>query len=118
MYINKYGLCPYICNHENNVPSRLSPQWLCGDNQEGTLFSRLHVYYAHLAFVRFEHYVSWITYDHLYIYIYIYLSIYLSEAYQQKPIVITQCFMGLQMALRYNIYVLKTIIHLKIDCNI
>ena len=21
----------YICNHENNVPSRLSPQWLCGN---------------------------------------------------------------------------------------
>ena len=52
----------YICNHENNVPSRLSSQWLCGnsciwahdvthaqvhelpqsqcdDNREGTLFS-------------------------------------------------------------------------------
>ena len=49
----------YICNHENNVPSRLSPQWLCGnsctwahdaqrhalpqshcgDNREDTLFS-------------------------------------------------------------------------------
>ena len=46
----------YICNHENNVPSPLSPQWLCGnriscaqvhelpqshcgDNREGTLFS-------------------------------------------------------------------------------
>ena len=35
----------YIC-HENNVPSQLSPQWLC---------------------------VSWITYDHLNIYIYIYI---------------------------------------------
>ena len=22
----------YICNHENNVPSRLSPQWLCGNS--------------------------------------------------------------------------------------
>ena len=21
----------YIYNHENNVPSRLSPQWLCGN---------------------------------------------------------------------------------------
>ena len=20
------------CNHENNVPSRLSPQWLCGNS--------------------------------------------------------------------------------------
>ena len=22
----------YVCNHENNVPSRLSPQWLCGNS--------------------------------------------------------------------------------------
>ena len=22
----------YICTHENNVPSRLSPQWLCGNS--------------------------------------------------------------------------------------
>ena len=22
----------YIYNHENNVPSRLSPQWLCGNS--------------------------------------------------------------------------------------
>ena len=22
----------YICNYENNVPSRLSPQWLCGNS--------------------------------------------------------------------------------------
>ena len=22
----------YICNHENNVPFRLSPQWLCGNS--------------------------------------------------------------------------------------
>ena len=22
----------YICYHENNVPSRLSPQWLCGNS--------------------------------------------------------------------------------------
>ena len=43
----------YICNHENDVPSGLSPQWLFGnctscakvdeshrgDNREGTLFS-------------------------------------------------------------------------------
>ena len=21
----------HTCNHENNVPSRLSPQWLCGN---------------------------------------------------------------------------------------
>ena len=29
MYIYIYI---YICNHENNVPSRLSPQWLCGNS--------------------------------------------------------------------------------------
>ena len=22
----------YICNHENNVPSRLLPQWFCGNS--------------------------------------------------------------------------------------
>ena len=38
----------YICNHENNVPSRLSPQWLCGN-------SCTWAYYAHLASERFEH---------------------------------------------------------------
>ena len=30
------------------------PQSQCSDNREGTLFSRLHIYYAHLASVRFE----------------------------------------------------------------
>ena len=83
----------YICNHENNVPSRLR-QCLCGilytwahvwlqhcsscaqvhelpqshgdDNRKGTLFSCLHIYYACLASVKFEHCMPWITYDHLY----------------------------------------------------
>ena len=45
----------YICNHESNVPSRLSPQILCGNNQEQTLFSWLHIYYAQLTSVRVEH---------------------------------------------------------------
>ena len=31
MYIYIY-IYIYICNHENNVPSRLSPQWLCGNS--------------------------------------------------------------------------------------
>ena len=31
------------------------PQSHCGHNREGRLFSWLHIYYAHLAFVRFEH---------------------------------------------------------------
>ena len=83
----------YICNHESNMPSRLSLQWLCHalghmmysiaqmhelpqshcvDNQENTLFSWLHINYTHLASARFEHCVL----DHLsplYIYIYIYI---------------------------------------------
>ena len=28
-------MCVYICNHENNVPSRLSLQWLCGKSWTG-----------------------------------------------------------------------------------
>ena len=28
-HTNKYA---YICNHENNVTSRLSPKWLCGNS--------------------------------------------------------------------------------------
>ena len=35
---------------------------------DGTLFSWLHVYYVHLASVRFEQPVSWTTYDYIYIY--------------------------------------------------
>ena len=31
------------------------PQSHFGDNLEGTLFSRLHIYYAHLVSLRFEH---------------------------------------------------------------
>ena len=31
------------------------------------------IYYAHLASVRFDHSVSWITYDHIHIYIHIYI---------------------------------------------
>ena len=41
----------YISYHESNVPSRLSPQWLCGNSCTWAP----HIYYAHLASVRFEH---------------------------------------------------------------
>ena len=51
--------CPSAKVHE-------LPQGHCGDNREGTLFLWLHIYYGHLTFVRFEYFVSWITYDHLY----------------------------------------------------
>ena len=39
---SKMGII-YIYNHENNVPSRLSPQWLCGSSWTWTL----NVYDAH-----------------------------------------------------------------------
>ena len=54
-YIQPEIKCLYICNHENNVLFRLSPQSHCGENREGTLYSWLHICYTHLAFVRFEH---------------------------------------------------------------
>ena len=33
----------YICNHENNVLSRLSPQWVCGNSCTWTHDVRLHI---------------------------------------------------------------------------
>ena len=32
----------YICYHENNAPSQLSPQWLCGNSCTGAHDVRLH----------------------------------------------------------------------------
>ena len=32
-----------MCNHENNVPSRLSPQWLCGNSCTWERNGRLHI---------------------------------------------------------------------------
>ena len=34
----------YICNHENNVPSWLSPQWLCGNTCTWAHDVRLYIY--------------------------------------------------------------------------
>ena len=42
------------------------PQSHCVDNREGTLFSWLHVYYVHLASVRFEHSACCVV-DHLWV---------------------------------------------------
>ena len=47
----------YMMNRTSCAQVHELPQSHCGDNQEGTLFSWLHVYYAHLASVRFEHFV-------------------------------------------------------------
>ena len=41
MYI--YIMYIYICNHENNVLSRLSPQWLCGNSCIWAHDARLHI---------------------------------------------------------------------------
>ena len=89
----------YICNHETNVLSRLSLQWLCGSSCTwaqpyimcpsawvatkllwwwvDTLFSWLHIYYAHLASVRSYHsmYCGSLMTTYIYIYIYIYILI-------------------------------------------
>ena len=62
----------YICYYENNVSSGLSPKWLCGNSctwahdvwlchKAIVVITRRaycfhdNTYYAHLAFVRFEH---------------------------------------------------------------
>ena len=33
----------YVCIHENNVPSRLSPHWLCGNSSTWAHDVRLHI---------------------------------------------------------------------------
>ena len=38
----------YICNHENNVPSWLSPQWLCGNSSTWAHYVR---YMVHMLLV-------------------------------------------------------------------
>ena len=71
----------YTCNHEKNVPSRLSQQWLCANTCTWSHVVLLHIvlfgsltayiyiayiyciytsmtaylYYGHLSFLRFEH---------------------------------------------------------------
>ena len=32
-----------VCNHKNNVPSRLTPQWLCGNSCTWAHDVRLHI---------------------------------------------------------------------------
>ena len=53
----------------------------CGDNRDATLFSWLHIYYAHLASMRSEQSLRLSVVDHslmtTYIYIYIYINIYI-----------------------------------------
>ena len=60
------SLVPSMCNGTSCAQVHVSPQSHCGDNPEGTLLSWVHIYYARLASVRFEHCVSWITYEYWY----------------------------------------------------
>ena len=49
------SLVPAMCNSTSCAQVHELPQNYCGDNWEGTLFSWLHIYYAHLASVTFKH---------------------------------------------------------------
>ena len=55
-------------NHENNVPSRLSPQWLCGNSCT----------WAHdVRFMYIYKYGLRTVYIYIYIYIYMYIYVYI-----------------------------------------
>ena len=41
--LTKTRCAQYICNHEINVPSCLSPQWLCGNVRTWAHDVRLHI---------------------------------------------------------------------------
>ena len=58
-------VCIYICNHENNVPSRLSTQWLRGNSCTWAHDVRLTTYITLLALL-VEH--SLLPAIHIYIY--------------------------------------------------
>ena len=49
------SLVPAMCIHTSCAQVHELPQSHCGDNWKGTLFSWLHLHYAYLASVRFEH---------------------------------------------------------------
>ena len=74
LLVSSQWLCGNSCtwwlmSHTSCAQVNELPQSHCGDNREGTFFSWLHIYFAHLASVRFWALcVSWITYDHIYIY--------------------------------------------------
>ena len=54
----------YMCNHESYVPSRLSPQWLCGNSCTWAHDVRYIYIYIYI-------------YTHIYVNIYIYIYIYI-----------------------------------------
>ena len=68
-------LVPAVCDRTSCAQVHELPQSHCGDNRGGTLCSWLHIYYAHVAFVRFEHSVCRHLWRLIYKYIYIYTKI-------------------------------------------
>ena len=62
------------------------PQNHCGDNREGTLFLwlHMHIYYAHLASVKFEHSVCHGPIMTSYIYVYIYTANVAKSSHQDR----------------------------------
>ena len=63
VYLLLQCLLLYLFFHwyQQYVTEHHVPKWMschCDDNREDTLFSWLHIYYGHLASVRFEHSVS------------------------------------------------------------
>ena len=55
----------YICNHENNVPSGLSPEWLCGNSCTWAHDVRF------VVITKMAHCFHGCIYIYIYIYIYI-----------------------------------------------
>ena len=64
------SLVPAMYNRISCAQVHEFPQNHCSENREGTLFLWLHIYYAHLAFVRFEHFGCRGSLMTTYIYIY------------------------------------------------
>ena len=82
----------YIFYHENNVPSRLSRQWLCGNSCATQLTIYIYIVYIYTMYDIYIHciyiYISYIIYIHIYVFIYI-IYIYISYIYncfhQESP---------------------------------
>ena len=63
-FLSTFGsLVSAIYNRTSCVQVHQLPQSYSGDNQEDTLFSWFHIYYAILPFARFEHslYIYWLN---------------------------------------------------------
>ena len=86
MYIYIY-IYIYTCNHENKVPSQLSPQWLCSNSCTSAHDVRLHIYicfhdcmYITLILLSWDLSTLCVA-DHLWPLIYIYTYTYILNIY-------------------------------------